>query len=149
MRISREFALMSVAMIMSRRSTCLRKQVGAVLAREGRILSTGYAGVPSGVPHCHPGICNVEQPCTRTIHAEANAILYAARQGTETEGADLYTTVSPCPECAKMIVAAGIRRVYFYEAYRLTEGIDYLQAQNIYVEQVELHDELDLLEKND
>lgn len=127
---------MRVAMIMASRSTCQRVPdgVGAVLAREGRIISTGYVGTAPGSPHCQPGtLCDLSKPCRRTIHAEANAILFAARYGVSTEGTDLYTTMSPCFDCAKLIVNSGIKTVYYHRLYRDEYPMQYLVECGIVV----------------
>lgn len=131
MRITREQMLMSIAELVALRSTCNRLQVGAVIANQGRIISTGYAGAPSGLPHCSPEVCNVDFPCTRTVHAEAGAIAYAARLGIRVEGADLYCTHAPCIDCSKLIINSGIRNVYFKTPYRKTEGIELLTQAGI------------------
>lgn len=144
-RISRDFALLSTALIMAKRSTCLRKQVGAVIGVDGRILSTGYAGAPSGFEHCSEKICDMSKPCLRTVHAEANAIAFAARYGIPTKGATLYTSVSPCSDCSKLIINAGIREVIYFEQYRLTDGLDMLRDAGLEVEQMKIERELDLL----
>lgn len=133
-RISRDELLMDVALRFKRRSTCLRRQVGAVLAREGRILSTGYGGAPAGVPHCSEATCGPDKPCIRTIHAEANAIAFAARYGTPTDSTSIYTTASPCIECAKLIINAGIVRVVYDEEYRDTSPIHLLESVGVRVE---------------
>jgi len=134
-RISRDEMLMRIAMIVAMRGTCNRLQVGAVIALDGRIISTGYVGAPAGMPHCSPETCNVNQPCTRTMHAEANAIAWAARKGLPTEGATLYATHSPCHDvCAKLIINAGIKRVVYGTEYRKTEGIELLRSVGIIVE---------------
>lgn len=117
-RISRDELLGNIARRVARRSTCLRLSVGAVLARDGRIISMGYNGAPAGLPHCKPETCGPDEVCERTVHAEANAIAFAAKTGIETDGATLYTTHSPCNECAKLIINAGIKRVVFQKAYR-------------------------------
>lgn len=136
-RPSRDDMLMSIAKIVAQRSTCNRLHVGAVIATEGRIISLGYAGAPSGMPHCSPETCNVSLPCNRTLHAEANAIAWAARKGLPTEGATLYATHSPCHDvCAKLIINAGITRVVYDEKYRKTEGIDLLRSVGIQVDQL-------------
>lgn len=135
MRITRDEMLMEIARIVARRSTCNRAQVGAVVAQDGRIVSTGYAGAPSGLPHCDPHICNAENPCTRTVHAEAGAISYAARSGIRLEGATLYCTHCPCIDCAKLIINTGIKRVIYDQAYRKTEGLELLRTVGIVVEQ--------------
>lgn len=136
MRISREQMLMEMAIVASRRSTCKRKNVGAIIAREGRPISVGYAGAPRGLDHCLEAGCIIgpNGGCIRTTHAEANAITFAARQGIETEGATMYSTVSPCPECAKLIINAGIQKVWYLEEYRIKEGIELLQLAHIGIE---------------
>lgn len=132
-RISRDEMLMAIALVVKQRSTCLRRQVGAVLALDGRIISTGYNGAPSGVAHCTPNVCNAENPCVDTIHAEANAIAFAARNGISTRGASLYSTASPCRECAKLLINAGITEVVYNEEYRDTSPIDLLTGVGIRV----------------
>lgn len=135
MRITRDEMLMEIAKVVSSRSTCNRAQVGAVIAQDGRIVSTGYAGAPSGLPHCGPETCDTSTPCTRTVHAEAGAISYAARSGIRLEGATLYCTHCPCIDCAKLIINTGIKRVIYDQAYRKTEGLELLRTVGISVEQ--------------
>jgi len=132
-RPTRDQALMAVARIMAARSTCNRRQVGAVLAVDGRILSTGYAGAPSGLPHCSPSVCDLTTPCTRTVHAEANAIAFAARNGIRMEGATLYTTLSPCIDCAKLLINSGVKKVVYAEQYRTTDGLDLLRSVGVII----------------
>lgn len=119
----------------AKRGTCNRKQVGAILTMDGRIISTGYVGAPSGMPHCVDVGCTVgpDGGCTATLHAEANAIAYAARNGVKTDGGTLYTTLSPCVPCAKILISAGIRRVVYGESYRDQSGIDYLKQAGVEV----------------
>ena len=135
MRISRDDMLMQIAQVVAQRSTCGRAQVGAVIAHDGRIVSTGYAGAPSGLLHCSPETCDMNTPCTRTVHAEAGAISYAARAGIRLEGAALYCTHCPCIDCAKLIINTGIKRVIYDQAYRKTEGLELLRTVGITVEQ--------------
>jgi dCMP deaminase len=124
---------------MGERGTCDRKRVGAVIAREGRIIAVGYNGAPPGLPHCtennhgYPDalIVNEEVPCRNATHAEANALAFAAKYGVSTDKADLFTTVSPCIFCARILIAAGISNVYFAELYRLTEGVELLAEAGI------------------
>ena len=130
-RLNRSNLLLSVASLVARRSTCLRSSVGAVLADEGRIISMGYNGAPSGMPHCEPETCGPSTPCERTVHAEANAIAFAARKGIVTEGATLYTTLSPCNDCAKLIINAGIKKVVYAESYRDLDPIILLAEAGI------------------
>ena len=135
-RISRDRLLMDVALLFKARATCLRRKVGAVLARDGRILSTGYGGAPAGVDHCTPETCSPDKPCLRTIHAEANAVAWAARSGIATEPSTLYTTASPCIECAKLLINAGIQRVVYDEEYRDTAPILLLEGLGIRCERI-------------
>jgi dCMP deaminase len=111
---------MSIAYLVSTRATCNRKHVGAVLVKENRIIATGYNGSPAGLPHCDDvghEIKNIEgrDSCIRTLHAESNAIDFA---GLEAEDCTLFTTVIPCYDCAKRIVNAKIRRVFYDEFYQ-------------------------------
>jgi dCMP deaminase len=118
LRISRNQALMDCAWTWQKRSTCLRLHVGAIVAREGRILVTGYNGAPSGIEHCNPENCGPDSPCTRAVHAEANCIAFAARHGISLQGTQLVTTDSPCVDCAKLIINAGIKDVLYWRPYR-------------------------------
>lgn len=131
-RPSRDEKCLEHARVEARQSTCLRRQVGSVIALDGRIISTGYGGAPSKLPHCTPETCNDQAPCTNTSHAEANAIAFAARHGLATEGATLYTTLSPCKTCADLIINAGITRVIYETPYRLTEGLERLTQAGIF-----------------
>ncbi len=134
MRISREDMLMQIAWVIAQRSTCNRAHVGAVIAQDGRIVSTGYAGAPAGLPHCSEEICNLESPCTRTVHAEAGAISYSARSGIRLGGGSLYCTHCPSLDCAKLIINAGIKKVTYDIPYRKTEGLLLLGAVGITVD---------------
>jgi dCMP deaminase len=125
--------LMEMALVVRQRSTCLRRQVGAVLAYDGRVLSTGYNGAPAGIPHCTPTNCNPTNPCLDTIHAEANAVAFASRHGIRTKDAALYTTASPCRECAKLLINAGIIQVFYAEEYRDISPIALLQQSGVTV----------------
>lgn len=129
--------LMRIASVISLRGTCNRAQVGAVLARDGRIIATGYVGAPSGLPHCQDVGCDVSEfsGCLRTVHAEANAIAFAARYGIATEGSNLYCTHSPCGNCAKLIINAGISRVIYEQQYRDAKPILMLRSVGIVVAQ--------------
>jgi len=118
-RASWDEYFMSIAQVVATRSTCPRKYVGAVLVRNRTILSTGYNGSIRGLPHCDDVGCVIEEDhCVSTVHAEANAIIQAARNGVAIAGAELYTTASPCWPCFKLIANAGISRVYYGEFYR-------------------------------
>ncbi len=118
-RVSWEQYFMNIAREVATRSTCDRKNVGAVIVRDKAILSTGYNGSLRGLPHCDNVGHEMENGhCVRTIHAEANAIVQAARNGVRIEGAEIYVTASPCYNCFKMIANAGITKIYFGEFYR-------------------------------
>ena len=110
---------MGIAHQAATRATCPRKHVGAVIVRDKTILSTGYNGSLRGLPHCEDAGCIVEEGhCITTVHAEANAILQAAKNGVSIEGAELYTTASPCWNCFKLIANSGIRKIDYGEFYR-------------------------------
>jgi dCMP deaminase len=110
---------MGIAAQVATRSTCDRKHVGAVIVREKMILATGYNGSLRGIEHCDDvGHLMQDGHCVRTVHAEANAIVQAARNGVRTEGASIYVTASPCFACFKLIVNASIVRIVFGEFYR-------------------------------
>ncbi len=119
MRADWDTYFMEIARVVSSRSTCDRKHVGALLVRDRMILSTGYNGSIRGMPHCDEvGHLMEGGHCVATIHAEANSVLQAARNGVRIDGADLYTTASPCWPCFKLIANAGIKRVVYAEFYR-------------------------------
>ena len=119
MRVDWDTYFMDIAQVVSSRSTCDRKHVGALLVRDRMILSTGYNGSIRGMPHCdEAGHLMESGHCVATIHAEANAVLQAARNGVRIDGSDLYTTASPCWPCFKLIANAGIKRIVYGEFYR-------------------------------
>lgn len=136
-RISRDEMMMAIAHVVAERSTCNRLKVGAVICQDGRIVSTGYAGAPSGMPHCGPETCDLNTPCTRTVHAEAGAIAYAARAGIRLEGATLYCTHCPCLDCAKLLINTGISHVVYFNPYRKTEGLELLRSVGVLCDQWE------------
>ncbi len=120
-----------MALIWSENSYCQRRQVGALIVKDKMIISDGYNGTPSGFPNvCEEN--NVTYPYV--LHAEANAITKIARSGNNSDGATLYVTDSPCIECAKLIIQAGIKRVVYSREYRLTDGVDLLRRAGIQVE---------------
>jgi len=139
MRITRDHMLIGMATVAAQRSTCDRKQVGSLIAREGRPVSLGYAGAPPGLPHCQDVGCLLgpDGGCIRTQHAEANAIAFAARSGIETLGTTLYTTCSPCLPCSKMILAAGITEVCYLDEYRIMDGLSLLRSGNVIVRKID------------
>ena len=116
---------MGIARQVATRSTCSRKNVGAIIVRDKTILSTGYNGSIRGLPHCDDVGHDLEGGhCVATIHAEANAILQAAKNGVMIDGADIYTTASPCWNCFKLIANAGIRKIYYGEFYRDKKSLE-------------------------
>ena len=118
-RLSWENYFMNIAKEVATRSTCDRKHVGAVIVRDKTILSTGYNGSIKGLPHCDEiGHEMVDGHCVRTNHAEANAIVQAAKNGVKINLAEIYVTASPCYNCFKLIANAGIKSIYFDEFYR-------------------------------
>ena len=122
---------LKMAHIWSENSYCQRRQVGALIVKDKMIISDGYNGTPSGFPNVCEDDSNVTFPYV--LHAEANAITKIARSGNNSDGATLYVTDSPCIECAKLIIQAGIKRVVYDREYRLTDGIDLLKRANIEV----------------
>ena len=123
---------MRMATIWAENSYCERRKVGALVVKDKMIISDGYNGTPAGFEN----ICEDENNVTKpyVLHAEANAITKIARSNNNSEGATLYVTASPCIECAKLIIQAGIKRVVYGEKYRLTDGIDLLERAGITVE---------------
>lgn len=127
---------LKMAIIWSQNSYCMRRKVGALIVKDKMIISDGYNGTPSGFEN----VCEDENNQTKpyVLHAEANAITKVAKSGNSSDGATLYVTSSPCLECSKLIIQAGIKRVVFTESYRLEDGINLLKRANIEVKQVEL-----------
>lgn len=156
MRPSRENALMATAFIWAQRSTCSRLSVGAVIHREGRILVQGYNGAPAGLPHCdhecncswadnpkanakgrgHKEWCASGPVYCRAVHAEQNAIAWAARVGVRLEGSEIMVTHQPCLACARSLINAGVEKVFFVEEYRLKDGLELLIEAGIRVERL-------------
>lgn len=125
---------MRMARIWAENSYCKRRRVGALIVKDKMIISDGYNGTPSGFENVCEDENNVTKPYV--LHAEANAITKIARSGNNSDGATLYVTTSPCIECAKLIIQAGIRRVIYGEKYRIEDGINLLKRANIDVEYV-------------
>ena len=118
-RVDWDEYFMSIAAQVATRSTCDRKHVGAVIVRDRTVLSTGYNGSIRGLPHCNDvGHMMENGHCVATVHAEANAILQAAKNGVSIADSELYTTASPCWNCFKLIANAGIRKIFYGEFYR-------------------------------
>lgn len=126
MRASWDEYFMEIAEIVKTRSTCLRRQVGAVIVKDHRIITTGYNGAPAGLRHCTEIGCERQRlgvpsgerhELCRALHAEQNAIIQAAKLGVSTEGATIYITLQPCVICAKMLINAGIERIVHKGTY--------------------------------
>jgi dCMP deaminase len=118
-RVGWDEYFMNIAEQVATRSTCDRKHVGAIIVRNKMILSTGYNGSIRGAPHCDDAGHDMENDhCVRTVHAEANAVAQAARNGVMIEGAEVFVTSSPCLTCFKLVANAGIRVVHYKEFYR-------------------------------
>jgi len=164
----KEYYFMNVAQETANLSYCKRRQVGAVLVKDNRIISCGYNGTVSGhknvcedeievCPYCnskdvgkcddvnfycntcgkiHPKLKKVLVTSPFTVHAEMNAIAFAAKAGISTDGCDLYVTLSPCPDCSKLIAQSGIKRVFYKEKYKNLDGIDFLRECGINVRQI-------------
>jgi len=131
-RVSWETYFMNIAAEVATRSTCDRKHVGAVIVKDKTILSTGYNGSIKGLPHCDEvGHEMVDDHCIRTTHAEANAIVQAAKNGVEINHAEIYITASPCYNCFKLIANAGIKSIYFLEFYREERIIEHAREASI------------------
>ncbi len=130
---------MRMAYIWAQNSYCKRKKVGAIIVKGKMIISDGYNGTPSGFEN----VCEDEHFKTKpyVLHAEANAITKVAKSNYSSEGATLYVTTSPCMECSKLIIQAGIRRVVFTEKYHDTSGLDLLKKVGVEVVQINLDDE--------
>jgi dCMP deaminase len=125
-----------MAMIWAGNSYCTRRQVGALLVKDKMIISDGYNGTPSGFEN----VCEDENNKTKpyVLHAEANAITKVAKSNNSSEGATLYVSSSPCLECSKLIIQAGIKRVVFSEQYHMNDGVELLERAKIEVIKVEL-----------
>ncbi len=141
---------MELATVVAKRSTCLRNQVGAVIVKDKRILSTGYNGAPRNLPHCLDIGCIRQQnniasgtrhELCRAVHAEQNAIIQAAIHGVSIEGATIYCTHQPCILCAKMLINADIKKVVFGTTYPDTEALKVFDKAGVIVEQMALKTE--------
>lgn len=134
---------MELAEVVAKRSTCLRRNIGAVVVKDKRVLATGYNGAPSGLAHCSEAGCLREKlgipsgervEMCRGLHAEQNALVQAARYGISVEGAVLYCTNQPCVTCAKMLINSGISRVVYKDPYPDRLAMDLLSESRITVE---------------
>jgi len=138
---------MSIAKLVATRSTCLRRNVGAVLVKDKKILATGYNGAPTGIRHCEETGCLREKlnvkpgerhELCRGLHAEQNVIIQAAYYGVSTKGTTLYSTHKPCIICSKMLINAGVEKIFFLEGYPDTLADEMLAEANIEVERLSI-----------
>ena len=145
-RPSWETYFMDIATLVAKRSTCLRRSVGAVIVKDRQVLSTGYNGAPSGIHHCAATGCMREQlnvpsgerhELCRGIHAEQNAIIQAAFHGVSIKGAWLFCTNQPCSICAKMIINAGLQKVYYLSGYADDMAMEMFGEANVSVIKLE------------
>lgn len=144
--LDRDGTLMTVAYVYQNQSTCDRNHVGAVISIDGRIIATGYNGAPAGMPHCeHKTLVSFdeglpqrhnEEGCKIAVHAESNAVAFAAKHGLPIKGATLHTTLSPCYVCSQLIINAGLVRVVFDRPYRDHSGLHLLRDAGITVDNV-------------
>ena len=138
---------MEITSVVAKRSTCLRRQIGAILVKEKHILATGYNGAPKGLAHCVETGCLRQQlgipsgerhELCRALHAEQNAIIQAANLGVSIQGSTLYSTTAPCSLCAKMLINAGVVRVVFSGEYPDERAMDFFREAGVVVEQLKL-----------
>ena len=136
--VERKFdkSYIEMAHVWAKNSYCERRKVGALIVKNRMIISDGYNGTPSGFEN----VCEDDTGTTKpyVLHAEANAITKVAKSNNSSEGATLYITDSPCIECAKLIIQAGIQRVVYSNKYRITDGLDLLERAGVMVEQLEM-----------
>lgn len=124
MRISKDDYFLKLADVVAERGTCPRKKIGAVLVRDGMILSTGYNGAPRGIEHCETLGCRMANGhCVRTIHAEVNAVIQAAYHGVSTKGSVMYTQVLPCEYCSKVLINAGVVEIVYCGEYENNDNV--------------------------
>ncbi|MEX2380006.1 MAG: dCMP deaminase family protein [Vicingaceae bacterium] len=127
-------AYLKMALEWAKLSHCKRKQVGALLVKDSMIISDGYNGAPTGFDNC----CEDENEKTLwyVLHAEANAIMKVSKSTNNSDGATLYLTLSPCKECSKLVLQAGIKRVVYYKGYKDNEGLKFLEKAGVEVEHI-------------
>jgi dCMP deaminase len=150
----KDLTFLTIAKDLGALGTCDRGHVGALIVKDGRCVTWGYNGAPPGLPHCdennhgwdyvdiddYPSVCQFPEDvarrfgCRWSIHAEANAIAYAARQGISTEGGTCYVETCPCLECARLLIAAGIRRIVYQEEYRDPAGRVLLEGSGVEIQ---------------
>lgn len=136
-----DYRYLRMATIWSENSYCERRKVGALIVKDKMIISDGFNGTPTGFENVCEDENNVSKPYV--LHAEANAITKIARSGNNSDGATLYVTDSPCIECSKLIIQAGIKRVVYMREYRLTDGVELLRRAGIEVVRYEVPESID------
>ena len=136
-----DYRYLRMATIWSENSYCERRKVGALIVKDKMIISDGFNGTPTGFENVCEDENNVSKPYV--MHAEANAITKIARSGNNSDGATLYVTDSPCIECSKLIIQAGIKRVVYMREYRLTDGVELLRRAGIEVVRYEVPESID------
>lgn len=131
---NRDLFYIKLSLEVAKASYCKRKQVGALIVKGDNVIAIGYNGTISGFHN----VCELQDGTTRhdVLHAESNAIAKCAKSSNSSDGATLYTTLSPCFECAKIIIQSGIKEVYYLEQYRNIDGLNLLTKSNIYVQQI-------------
>lgn len=148
MRPTLDEYFMEIASIVAKRSTCLRNQVGAVIVKEKRILSTGYNGAPRNLEHCLDTGCIRQQnniasgtrhELCRAVHAEQNAIIQAAIHGVSIENSTVYCTHQPCILCAKMLINANVNKIVYGTVYPDTEALNFFEKAGVEVKQLTLN----------
>lgn len=134
-----------ITLLLSKRSSCAKTQQASLIVHDNRIISIGYNGPPSKSINCseHENpetVCGKDAlgSCLNGIHAEQNAIAFAAKYGVKLSDCEIYITQSPCINCAKLISASGIKKVFYINEYRLTEGIDFLNKHNVEVKKIDV-----------
>ncbi len=131
-RISKIEYIRELIFLNERRSTCNRAHVGAIALMNGRPIISGYNGAPTGEKHCTEVGCEMENGgCIRTVHAEANIVAMAAREGISLRGTDIYCTYSPCLVCARLLLNCGIHKFYYLGEYRDSRGIELLDRHGV------------------
>jgi dCMP deaminase len=139
-RLTKDFVNINIANLISARGKCGRAKVGCIIVLEGRIISSGFNGPVMGGVTCKDLQCDTEKACQHSIHAEANAISFAARSGIPLKGAVMYCTHGPCDVCAGLIIQSGIKELVYVEDYRYPTGVHILLNNNVIVRRTTWHE---------
>ena len=134
-RISRDELHSEILSSVSKRGTCRRLQVGALLVKDNRIINTGFNGPEKGAPECTDEYCDINKSCTRAVHAEINIIANCAKHGIPTKGTTIWVGYNPCPACSRAIIQAGIKEVVYIKEFRDTSGLQILGRAKVNVRQ--------------